>query len=194
MQQGLKTTLDLYPAKGFTINMAHFVKQVDEVHGRRHIVNNDAKLKIYIDSTYELGYIFGSFVSVGNSDIPNHYSYMGQVTFYTDGTVDLDKLISAFKNTFHVEPRLYDRPNGRKVVVVHSKPIARLLQEFGKKEQRHVPDKYLVSCEPYLKGLLDGITDFKGHLPDTRPVLNKRKYSLKVKALHEELTELLNND
>lgn len=188
----MKTELDFYnkPA-GFTVNMAHYSRHPTEVRGRNYIVNNKTYLRVYVDSTYELGYVFGAFLSVGISDIPKHSSYMGQVCFYTNE--DVDKLVAAIKESFNLDAKVYQKPNNRKVVAVHSKPLARFFAEFGKKEQRSLPDKYLVNNAEYLHGILDGIQDFKGHIPDSRNVLNPRKLSQATQDLYYSIIKHLNN-
>lgn len=173
--------------------MAHYVKSATKVTGRKHIINTNTHLNVYVHSTYDLGYVFGAFVSVGISDLPKHYSHMGQVSFYTDGTPDLTKLSAAIKNSFNLDSKIVDKSNGRQMLVVYNKPMARLLQEFGKKERRHVPDKYIVNNTQYLQGILDGIEDFKGHLEDTRGVINPRKVSISVQNLYSIIKNWLTN-
>src|SRR5207253_2074392 len=41
---------------------------------------------------------------------------------------------------------------------------ARLLAEFGKRDQKHLPAKYRCSNPDYLRGLFDGLVDSDGHV------------------------------
>lgn len=190
MPQDLKVTIDFFSRKGFTINMAHYTSSVASITKDKYIVNGKSKLKVYVDSTYSLGYFFGAFLSVGISDLPRS-NYVGQVLFYTDGTKDLSKLYDAIDESFGVSHTLQEKPNGRLVVVVYCKPLARLMKEFGKARDRHLPSKYFVDNKEYLRGLLDGINDFDGYKPDTRRVVNPRKHSEYVIKLHNILTKML---
>lgn len=193
MPQELKITTDFFYRKGFTINMAHYTTVAAEITRDKYIINGKSKLKVYVDSNYALGYFFGAFVSVGISDLPSS-NYVGQVLFYTDGTKDLSKLYDAVDECFGVSHTLQEKPNGRLVVVIYCKPLAKLMKEFGRADKRHLPSKYLVNNKEYLKGLLQGIEDFDGHLPDTRKVVNPRKLSLSVVNLHTIITNILKTD
>jgi IMP dehydrogenase/GMP reductase len=53
-----------------------------------------------------------------------------------------------------------------RVISVHlwSLQWARLLAEFGKREQKHLPTKYRCGDPFYLKGLFDGLLDSDGHV------------------------------
>src|SRR5690606_17081650 len=50
------------------------------------------------------------------------------------------------------------------IVRAFVKPLAHLLFEFGKKTNKHLPEKYLVNNKNYLNGLRDGLIDSDGYL------------------------------
>lgn len=168
--------------KGFTINMAHYVKRAKEVKNG-FINNGDAKLKIYVDSTYGLGYFFGAFLSKGVSNLSN---YRGQVMFrLTDE--DPTTLYESIEDSFNIAPRFRTIDYGYEMIV-YSKPIARLVNEFGSGEARHLPNKYLVNNTKYLLGVQEGLSDFEGHLEDTRDIINPRKFSPSLLKLWKSLS------
>ena len=172
--------------KGFTINMSHYVKQVSEIKDG-FIINGNSMLRIYVDSTYNLGYFFGASVSRAVVNLSN---YRGQVFFRMYDSEDSTKLFSAVEDSFNVTPRIRKINSERYEMIVYSKPIAKLLKEFGKGQDRMVPSKYLVENEEYLNGLRDGIYDFQGHIPDNREVLKRREFSPGIEVLYEVLTDV----
>ena len=55
---------------------------------------------------------------------------------------------------------------GRRVIHIHfySLQWARLMWAFGKRDQKHLPDRYQCGNPDYLRGLLDGLVDSDGHM------------------------------
>lgn len=166
---------------GFTINMAHYVKRAREIRNG-FIINGNSYLRLRVDSDYNLGYVFGSFLSKGISNLSNH---RGQVVFRLYKNEDLLTLCKSFKESFNVTAKVRLLENNKVEVVVYSKPIARLLSEFGNGKNRKLPDKYLVHNTGYLLGIKEGINHFRGLEVDDRDVLRKREFSYSVKSLYE---------
>jgi hypothetical protein len=181
----MKTLQELqYRPKGFTLNMAHYVKRAKEVK-IRFILNGNAKLKVHVDSTYELGYFFGATLSKGIANLSNHRG----LVVYRLKDEDSTTLCKSVEESFNIVPKTRVIPFGFEVVV-YSKPIARLVHEFGSGENRHLPEKFLVYNKAYLTGIKDGIEYFKGHIPDDRNILSPRKFSTHVLELYNLLTSI----
>jgi len=163
--------------------MAHFVKRAEKVSGK-FIVNGDSWLRIYVDSTYELGYVFGAFLSKGVSNLSN---YRGQVSFRLTEE-DCTTLYESVEEAFNVATRFRVTETGFEANI-YSKPIARLLWEFGHGEARKLPEKYLVNNRKYLRGIKEGIEYFGGNIPDDRATLKTRKFSPHLFTLYKELVD-----
>jgi len=168
-------------SKGFTLNMSHYVKQVTEVKDG-FIINGNSWLRVFVDSTYELGYFFGASVSRAVVNLSN---YRGQVFFRMYDDEDCTKLYESIEEAFNVAPRFRDINKYRYELIVYSKPIAKLLSEFGKGESRTIPSKYLVDNPKYLRGIHEGIEDFGGHLVDEREIIRKIKFSHNLKKIFD---------
>lgn len=156
--------------------------------------SNQKKTKRYVPAHYELGYVIGSYLSVGSANIQTYKnSTRGIVFWYIEKTTPddvIDRLKSALKKAFNLELKVREQERSSTYqAVCYSKPLATFLSEFGSKSgKKNFPGEYLFKeNSDYLKGLLEGIEDFKGHLPDSRSVLKKRKLNLYVVELYRNL-------
>lgn len=131
--------------------------------------NNKSNFTYKVDSTlkssYKSGYMIGMFLGDGNahcSDYKN--SKRGSVSWYL-GTKEKDKalkLCKAVYGTVGKNPSFKFYKNMIQVNL-HYKPLADILNTFGKKDEKHLPSKFLVSDREYLQGLYDGLIDSDGH-------------------------------
>lgn len=171
--------------KGFTLNMAHYVKRASKVTNG-YIVNGDSHLKVRVDSDYGLGFFFGSFLSLG---VVSLSSYRGQVFLRFKDDTESTTLYNSIEDSFNIAPRYRSLSDGRYEMVVYSKPIARLMGEFGSGENRSLPSKYLVNNSGYLSGIVTSLHQYKGFSEDRREILNPRKYSYRLEKLYLFLLE-----
>jgi IMP dehydrogenase/GMP reductase len=140
----------------FTIDLRDFAKRgtrLDRYHTE------------IIDS-YDLGLLFGTFLGDGHAFLnTNGRSEIGRVSWYFAASEDWlgRKLAGAVERVTGVAPTVVD---GNRLTVVHlySLQWARLLAEFGKRADKHLPPKYLSSSPPYLQGLYDGLVLSDGHV------------------------------
>jgi len=175
--------------KGFTLNMAHYVQRAT-VDGEYLITGKDTYLRIFIHSNYALGFVFGSFLAIGNASLVTYkHSKRGSVRWYipVDKIEYFGKLQGYMKESFALDLSLRRSSKGVYQAICYSKPLAELLSEFGKGEDKHLPDKYLVNNAEFLEGIKEGIKTFEGHKLDTRPILNTRKFSSEVAQLYERI-------
>ena len=125
-----------------------------------------ARYQTCINDSYELGYVFGTFLGDGHAFIAkSRNSVLGHVSWYfaRHETDIAAKLIRCLKAVTGVE--VAPTPN-TKVINVHlySLQWARLLAQFGKRDEKHLPSKYFSANADYLRGLFDGLIDGDGHV------------------------------
>jgi len=128
----------------------------------------EARLARYtteIRDSYWLGYVFGTFLGDGDSFLnTNGRSEIGRVSWHfgPEEHEIAQKLVECLHAASGVETRV---TQGARTLTVHfySLQWARLLAQFGKRHQKHLPTEYLCGNPLYLKGLLDGLVDSDGH-------------------------------
>jgi len=139
-----------------------------EIDLREFAVRQDKQLARYsthIGASYELGYLFGAFLGDGHAFIaPSRNSEQGRVSWYFDANEPeiAAKLIRCLKDATGVD--VAPTPN-TSIINVHfySLQWARLLAQFGKRHEKHLPERYLCGDLQYLRGLFDGLLDSDGH-------------------------------
>ena len=119
-----------------------------------------------IVDSYDLGLMFGSFLGDGHAFLnTNGRSEIGRVSWYfSNGEEWLGrKLAGAVERVTGVSPSVVVTD---KLTILHlySLQWARLLAEFGKRADKHLPTEYLSSYPPYLQGLYDGLILSDGHV------------------------------
>jgi hypothetical protein len=133
------------------------------------------KYQTKINSNYNVGYIFGTFLGDGNSRIRvqkrrnksnngNKKSTVGSIhwSFGIDEINIVNKLKQCLFDEFKLIPKIKFTKNMIKVSL-YSKPLAHLFFEFNKKVDKHLPEKYFVNNKKYLNGLVDGLIDSDGN-------------------------------
>jgi inosine-5'-monophosphate dehydrogenase len=125
-----------------------------------------ARYNTQISDSYALGYIFGTFLGDGHAFMAkSRNSVMGRVSWYfaLHEEAIAEKLIHNLKEVAGIEPAVV---RNARVINLHlySLQWARLMAQFGKRHEKHIPDQYLCGNPNYLKGLLDGLVDSDGHV------------------------------
>jgi len=129
-----------------------------------------------LNPTYELGYVFGTFLGDGFSQSGepfvksrNKTQKQGSVRWsFNKNEVDIaDKLIESIKKVFDVEAKKKFRKNIIEVFLFR-KYIADLFLDFGKRQNKHLPENLLVDNKEYLKGIYDGLVDSDGSFDGKR--------------------------
>lgn len=126
----------------------------------------DYTIDSVLTPSYELGYIFGTFLGNGSANTSKYKnSVRGSVRWYfgKNETKIADKLVECIKKTFNKECKYYQRKNIIQLIFYY-KPLADFLKKFGKRENKNLPSKYLVNNKEYLKGLLDGLIYSDGNI------------------------------
>ncbi len=140
-----------------------------EIDLREFAVRQDKQLARYnthVAPSYELGYLFGAFLGDGHAFIAkSRNSEIGRVSWYFAPHEEAiaQKLVACLKSVAGVDvtPTL-----GAKVMNIHfySLQWARLMAQFGKRHDKHLPSRYLSANPEYLRGLFDGLVDSDGHV------------------------------
>jgi IMP dehydrogenase/GMP reductase len=118
-----------------------------------------------IAQSYELGYVFGAFLGDGNSFIAaSRNSELGRVSwsFGPEEQVTATKLAGCVEQVTGVKPRVHE---GRTIEVrLFSLQWARLFAQFGKRQGKQLPRRYLCGDPRYLRGLFDGLLESDGNV------------------------------
>lgn len=161
------------------------------------------KYKTEINSNYNIGYIFGTFLGDGNSRIRVQKRINKNGTGYKKSTIGsihwsfgvneigvVNKLKKCLFDEFGLTTKEKSTKNIIKVSL-YCKPLAHLLFEFGKRTEKYLPEKYFVNNTRYLIGLFDGLIDSDGNNDDGR--ISFHNTSLKLIELYNIIQYLLND-
>lgn len=155
---------------------------------------NRKSFKRYVFPDYHLGYVFGSYLSVGTSNISMHNGTKRGIVFWYVKP-ELEEFISTLQNCLMMSFGLSTKVRRRgkdtspRQLVCYSKPLATLLRNFGHRSgyKKFPNEMFFTESKEYLRGLIDGIENFEGYKPDTRNIPNKRKLNIEVIMLYNSL-------
>jgi IMP dehydrogenase/GMP reductase len=119
-----------------------------------------------IKDSYDLGLVFGTFLGDGHAFLNQTRGRdIGNVSWSFGGDEDalVDKLASAVQRVTGVPP-VVERVKSCWIVRLYSLQWARLLAQFGKRTEKHLPSAYLCRNSDYLEGLRDGLLASDGHV------------------------------
>src|SRR6266568_4336827 len=123
-----------------------------------------ARYQTTIADSYELGYVFGAFLGDGHAFIaPSRNSVLGRVSWYFAYYEQeiAAKLARCLKEVTGID--VVPTPQKSKTEVhLYSLQWARLFAQFGKRHEKHLPERYLSANRGYLRGLFDGLIDSDG--------------------------------
>ena len=141
---------------GFEIDLTEFAKRKEK---------QLARYNVDIKESYELGYMFGTFLGDGHAFLAkNRNSQAGRVSWYFGPTEDAitEKLVRCVELVTGVKPTI----TKKNVFHIHlySLQWARLFALFGKREEKHLPDRFRAGNPIYLHGLFDGLLDSDGNI------------------------------
>jgi hypothetical protein len=148
----------------------------------------------FIYPDFNLGYVFGSYLSVGTSNISVYKgTKRGTVFWYVKKELEefIVNLNQALNSSFGllVKTRQKGKPTSPLQVMCYSKPLATLLENLGQRSGvKKIPNHLCFNeSNDFLKALVVAIENFEGHRPDTRFVPNKRKLNMDVILLYNTL-------
>jgi len=150
----------------FELNETFEIKLVKWSGGRR-IEEHDPDVVNILEPSYETGYIFGTYLGDGSTYEGDNGSKRVSWAFGLEETDIAEKLKSCLNEVMdNINPQVKTKGGNVTEVSLCYNPLARLTREFGKKTEKHLPNKYLVDNKPYLRGLRDGLVDSDGHIED----------------------------
>ena len=137
--------------------LSHTIETINE---KKTIFNR------FLESTYDLGYIFGMFLGNGT-----HHLTINKKTNCEGGDISwtlnknrpdiIEKLYNSILNILNYECSIVDINNSKKIVC-YNKCLTKLFLEFGKKTDKHLPEKYYCKNIDYIQGIFDGLIDSNG--------------------------------
>lgn len=135
----------------------------DGGNGINNIIN---KVDYILTPSYDLGYIFGTFLGDGCASCTYYNnSNRGAITWYF-GVNELDianKLAESIKKIFNKDIVIEIKENIINCKFYY-KPLADFLNTFSKKTQKHLPENLFINNKNYLQGILDGMIDSDGNI------------------------------
>ena len=132
---------------------------------------NNIKTTRYINSNYDLGYIFGTFLGDGNSRLTTYNLSERGSCHWSFGLNEIDiatKVQKAVLNLFNYDCVIKEKDNKVLSVNCYNKTITRMFIEFGKRTDKHLPAKYYCKNKEYIQGLFDGLIDSDGHIDNNK--------------------------
>jgi len=163
--------------ENFKIDLANNLKKGefdDDYIKTKGSTNGTVKFNRYIESCYDLGYIFGTYLGDGSSKVQvNKKTKCETATtqWYfsiNEGNI-ANKLSDSINRVLGIRPTIKDRNGNVKLVTLYNKCFTKILHEFGKKKDKSLKQDYFCSNNEYIKGIYDGLMDSDG---------NREKYSI----------------
>lgn len=155
----------------FTIDLSEFTVR-SEVY-EDYIITKPHNIKTtrYVNSCYDLGYIFGTFLGDGDSRLVTYNLSEIGACHWSFGLNEIDiatKVQKAVLNLFNYKCTITNKDNKVLSVNCYNKSITRILYECGKRTDKHLPTKYYCKNKEYIQGLFDGLIDSDGHIDNNK--------------------------
>lgn len=132
----------------------------------RETVFNKQSYNNQIIPSYDLGYLFGTFLGDGDSNISIYEGSTRGIVHWSYGLSEMSiaqKTQKCLKDVFNIEASIKKKDDKVLSVNANCLPLARFFQEFGKKRNKSLPNNFLVNDKQYLQGVYDGLMDSDGH-------------------------------
>lgn len=163
-----KQTLSLSPKNikyqlpfDFVIDLAQFVNRA-QIKEESIKTNGNKEFGRWLRCSYDLGYMFGTFLGDGHARILENGS--GVVSWYFGkNEIGIADKLTAILRGYGFNPSVDEKEN-MIFVMVYNKYLAMTLQHFGKKTEKHLPEMYMSINPKYISGLYDGLIDSDGNI------------------------------
>lgn len=173
-----KNTVTLFPKnikwkleENFKIDLSVFLNKGIINETKIHIEGGEETVIFnrFLNSNYDLGYIFGTFLGDGCCKIQINKSTnceSGCVSWFFGYDEDdiCNKLINSIENTLGIKCKIKVRNDNVKIITLYNKCVSKLFFEFDKKTNKTLPEKYYCKNIEYIKGIFDGLVDSDGHI------------------------------
>ena len=158
--------------ESISIDMSNYIKFPKFID--KFVISKNGSFNVkynrYIQSDYNLGYIFGTFIGDGHACLSNNKkSEIGRVDWYFRKQEDdiVNKLSTLIYKCFGVKAKIIEKDN-LIIVRAYSKPMAHIFHTFGKKTGKHLPANFMTKSKNYNKGIYDGLIDSNGWRESSR--------------------------
>ena len=135
-----------------------------------------------INSTYDLGYIFATYLNNTNSYINNHNIQSQCIschwTFNNNTNINVNKLISCIYNTIEYTCSL-KKKNNELLISCHDNNFTKILEKFSNKNEKFLPEIYYCKNKDYIQGLYDGLIESNKNI-DKNNFTNTNHYILEL--------------
>ena len=173
------------------------VKYTESIHKiiRKRLEQRDNYLTYtnrFLQVGYDLGKFFGIILGDGSKRIrvKDGYDSSGEISIAinSNDTEDITEICRIIKTLFGREASLYKSNKSDCVqAVFYSIPVARMLEDFGKRKTKQLPAQFLFNNKRYLQGLLDGLIQSDG-TKETRVITNTSPFIVSLAYwLHSQL-------
>ena len=150
----------------------------------------ETKTKRFINSNYDLGYIFGTYLGDGNSHISINNNNCESASCHWSFNINEEnisnKLATCIYNNIEYNCSIKKKNNNVLLISCYNKSFTKLLQEFSKKTNKFLPKKYYCKNKDYIQGLFDGLIDSDGNIEIT----NTKKYIYNLTNTSKYILEL----
>ena len=149
----------------------------------------ETKTKRFINSNYDLGYIFGTYLGDGTSHISlnnNCESASCHWSFNINEESISNKLATCIYNNIEYNCSIKKKNNNVLLISCYNKSFTKLLHEFSKRTNKFLPKKYYCKNKDYIQGLFDGLIDSDGNIEIT----NTKKYIYNLTNTSKYILEL----
>jgi len=155
--------------ENFKIDLGNYIDYIKGRFCATYIETTNEKKTVFnrfLESTYDLGYIFGMFLGNETHHLiinKNTNSEAGQTSWNLNKNRPdiIEKLYNSILNILNYKCSVVDKDNSKKIVC-YNKCLTKLFLEFGKKTDKHLPEKYYCKNIDYIQGLYDGLIDSNG--------------------------------
>ncbi len=152
------------------IDMADFCIKYDITDTK--IINQVNKIENnrYLYSSYDLGYIFGTYLGDGSSSVNINDGKESAACSWAFGYNEMHvaiKLSNCIKNVFDYDCKIIQE-NSTTKVFVYNKAFSKMLFTFDKRTDKQLPINFRCSNKDYIKGIYDGLVDSDGCYEENR--------------------------
>lgn len=171
----------------FNVDLAEYIS--DSKHIKildKTIKCKSSNINRYIVPSYELGYLFGSYLGDGTiGEMSIYWSYGLNKIEICKKTIKYIKIVFNYDSVY-VQNKFRDY----NTIHIYNKCISSFFEQFGKKQNKHLSEIYYCLNKEYIQGILDGLIDSDGLIREKKKEKHNDRYCFH--NTNPELIELFN--